>query len=520
MNVGDKEPTHLPTVGCLRQIKYENRKSSYYDSNEMMALWIMSTLDSFKKIIRLVSLLPLNVYYWSPEQDKYYKDYSRNERTVLSIDATGSIFKPVGVGNINLSKQIFFYSCVMASCYNESSVPIAQLISDSHTLDTIHKWLGTWAKDKKIPNEVVIDDSAALIGAAVKAFTKFNSTTEYVNDSFMKLEKQEPAPKKCFIRIDTSHFIKILFNLPCFKHIDQRVKFFYIKCLLEIKECDDYNTLKLILTDIITLALNKYDGVDIDGNKTRCEEAKDRLKKLRSFSRTIDTEIVIQDSKEIDNFESLKNSSFEDLEASCETVREVGVDVKSPKWFYDAIESEKLIITLTERDLNNVHDNLFYFPDFLNTLTRLVGQLPLWSNIMKNIYHSSILNPTSSNVESYFKNVKRHLCRIISKSDRYRVDEFFMKHLEFLSGELKGAISNLKEGKTKKATEKRERKKALPKTVKEEKNIEHAVESIFTENPSLIENWRGLATKREKRKTISEKETPKDAQVSKRMNMT
>lgn len=112
-------------------------------------------------------------------------------------------------------------------------------------------------------------------------------------------------------------------------------------------------------------------------------------------------------------------------------------------------------------------------------------------------------------MESYFKNVKRHLCRIISKSDRYRVDEFFMKHLEFLSGELKGAIGNLKEGKTKKATEKRERKKTLPKNVKEEKNIEHAVESIFTENPSLIENWRGLATKREKRKNISEKETPK-----------
>ncbi|KAL0861268.1 hypothetical protein ABMA27_008829 [Loxostege sticticalis] len=70
MNVEDREPTHIPTVGCLRQIKYENRKSSYYDSNEMMALWVMSTLDRYKIIIRLVSLLPLHVYYWSPEQDK------------------------------------------------------------------------------------------------------------------------------------------------------------------------------------------------------------------------------------------------------------------------------------------------------------------------------------------------------------------------------------------------------------------------------------------------------------------
>lgn len=51
--------------------------------------------------------------------------------------------------------------------YTKSSVPVAQLISDSHTLETIFKWLNIWNKNKTIPNEVVVDDSAALIGAAV-----------------------------------------------------------------------------------------------------------------------------------------------------------------------------------------------------------------------------------------------------------------------------------------------------------------------------------------------------------------
>lgn len=86
-------------------------------------------------------------------------------------------------------------------------VPITQMISGSHTLDTIHKWLEAWVKDKSIPNEVIVDDSSALIGADVKAFTPFDTTKEYIQNSYEQLEKSEPTPHSCFIRIDTSHFI-------------------------------------------------------------------------------------------------------------------------------------------------------------------------------------------------------------------------------------------------------------------------------------------------------------------------
>lgn len=53
------------------------------------------------------------IYYWSLAQDKYYEDYNQIMRTVLSIDATGCILKPVGTSNIAFSKQIFLYSSVM-----------------------------------------------------------------------------------------------------------------------------------------------------------------------------------------------------------------------------------------------------------------------------------------------------------------------------------------------------------------------------------------------------------------------
>lgn len=162
--------------------------------------------------------------------------------------------------------------------------------------------------------------------------------------------------------------------------------------------------------------------------------------------------------------------------------------------------------TLTEGDIKNGHDNLFYFPDFLNTLMRLVGQLSLWSNFMKNIFQSNISNLTSSNVESYFKTIKRNLRRINTKSDKYRVDEIFLKNLEFLSGELKIASSNITEGNKHLKAQKKPKNKTEAKNIKSVKD-EFTEESIFMENPKMIENWGGLTTKQRKKYKTTEKLT-------------
>lgn len=71
----------------------------------------------------------------------------------------------------------------MMSAYNESSMPITHMISDSHTLDAIYKWLDNWcnSQNNATPNEDIVDDASALIGAVEKSFTKFKSTAEYVN---------------------------------------------------------------------------------------------------------------------------------------------------------------------------------------------------------------------------------------------------------------------------------------------------------------------------------------------------
>lgn len=412
MDADDNEPPHMPTVGCLRQIKYEKKQSSYYDKNQTLSLWIMTRISPYKEVMKQISLYPFYVFYWTHLQEACCMKNKKLYKLVLSIDATGSIFKGFGPNNRMLvTKHIFLYVLIMKT--QESSVPVSQMISESQTMDTIFKWLQAWSKNNPVPDEVNLDDSSALIGATVKAFTKYDSTAEYVQASYTRLEHGESCIDQCYIRIDTSNFIKILFNLSCFTHSDSRVNFFYIKCLIELKNCDDYFKAKGIISDLIIICLN---GMNNRGIPSRCENSKIKLKKLTSF-REKDTEIKIEDNDQLNaTVANPSESLFKDTIQVSDRENTALTQQKSPQRFYDKIDAEKLIITLSDdNDLGN-HENLYYFPAFIVVLSRLIDQFPLWSNVMKSLYGSNIEKPTSSNVESYFKNFKRLLFKIDSKS--------------------------------------------------------------------------------------------------------
>lgn len=197
---------------------------------------------------------------------------------------------------------------------------------------------------------------------------------------------------------------------------------------------------------MITVCLHQRDGMK-NCDPTRCEIAKSRLKKLNSFG-VKDTEIEIEDNDKVNiNVEDVSNSIFKDSLKSntCERENVAPSDQKHPLWFYDKVDAEKLIITLSDENEDGNHENLYYFPKLIAVLTRLMAQFPLWSNVTKKLHKSNIDRPTSSNVlvEGYFKNIKKLLFQIGSKSQRLRIDEFIIKHIEYLTGELKIANSNL-----------------------------------------------------------------------------
>lgn len=400
MDEGDIEPVHLPKVGTLRQIKYEEKKAHYYDSNPTISLWIMAQTQPFSDLIRYIAIHPyVIVHYWLKEQENYYTKYIAKHKVILSLDATGSILKEFGpTYDMKITKHLFLYVCVIQTFQGKSSLPVSQMISESQTMETIVKWLSMWVAKKTPPHEVICDDSSALIGAAVKAFTNTKTTREYLDKSFQLLSENGSTSDQCYIRLDTNHFIKILYNLPCFKNVDPRVKYFYISCLREIKNSKEYEVIKNIVKDIVTLCLAKYIK-SAKGDILKSEVALKRLKTLSVFQKKHDTSEALteNENKESCDSNSTRAPEFDNPDQFNEADDHVthNSSTKSRvQWLVDYISSEKLINELEDEKFEDTA-NLYYMPSLVETLLRYVNQLPLWSNCMMNIYNSQNDTPTS-----------------------------------------------------------------------------------------------------------------------------
>lgn len=130
------------------------------------------------------------------------------------------------------------------------------------------------------------------------------------------------------------------------------------------------------------------------------------------------------------------------------------------------------------------YENIYYLPNFVTCFRKLLRRLPLWSNVMFPYITKADASDvaSSSNVESYFKNIKTLLLH--SRSGLMRVDDFVMKHTEYLSGELKAAnYTNFQ----KKECVDEDLKQSANEEINSE-NDDFNQESVFKSNPNLEEN--------------------------------
>lgn len=386
--VGDNhtfEPAIVPKLRTLNNLSYRNSLKSRAHSNPILSLWSLSATPPYNKFIKIISLVPF---------------YNNNLNVNLSIDATGSIIKPIvppETTNMKYKPKQKFLNIAVCET-SESNVPVSQMISETHTMKDIENWLEkTFRKVSQRVNEVTSDDSAAIIGAAVKVFTKFKCTNEYLSYCFSVLEKQcEFDETQCFLRLDTSHFVKNLYGLNCFKFVDWRVKQFYIKYLVLLKNCTNYDEIKEITKDLISLSLNKYENSDF-------EDVKRRLRNIVK-DRVFENNICFEDDVDLKSVECNEDK----LPDTDENQHFSSVD-----WFTNHVRMQMTRYSLETQ--NSLDNNMYYLPEFQETFERLLKKLPLWSNAMLQYFPDSKLSATSSNIESYFKNVKTLLLDCPSK---------------------------------------------------------------------------------------------------------
>lgn len=404
MQQGDLKPPHLYSTDVLRKAK-EQRKIKSLDITEKNPVKSLQVLKHgvWAGSIHDIGVDKFFVHYHSPSQMVVYKTHCQKKHVKLCIDATGTLVKKVR-HELQSSGHIFLYEAVMVCV--ETSVPVAQMLSERHDGNAILYWLNEWRRSgAPIPAEVIIDNSPALKSAVIRAFCEC-SVESYLQICYEYCLGNSSIVPRSYIRLDVAHFINAACRWP-FWSTRKNLKPFYLRCLgLLIKE-ENFETAQKTLKDILMVAISPFQ-LTKNGQPLTMEPSLQRLiVKIEGFS-----EILIPDQEE--------------EERSLPDVGEIASD--NPKTWARKI----LTSIVVESEVDCGRPNPYYLPEVAEKFVKLAVEMPLWSGLMKKACNSPHLTASSSNIENKFGKLKNSLLK--GETRPMRVDKFVCMHLKSVEG--------------------------------------------------------------------------------------
>lgn len=261
MEKGDPVPAHLPSENALRLIKCRDENTSTSTSNRFSkdALWALVELkcESYPDVIREISIYPFCVRYALPMQEEAYNLATKRKRSVVSLDATGTGLRTFRFLPVTTKKKMPVFLYTMGCHSTGKTIPIYQVLSDKHTLGFHVGWLTEWARKNKNVDEIIMDDSAALIGACVQAFTRCLNTNEYISQCWDCL-LFDASPPRVFIRLDRSHVVKSLHRLEILNKEDIRIRVLVKRVIGLLIVCESLDVAKITIRELFTVIRSEF----------------------------------------------------------------------------------------------------------------------------------------------------------------------------------------------------------------------------------------------------------------------
>jgi hypothetical protein len=446
---------NVPSLTTIRKIRSEKRLELRIKMDEYAALRNLQYHPDFSNVIKCLQTFPryLNIF-WSEEQQSIVNN---TKQYVLMIDATGSLVQDplkkeldsYAIKSPSLG-PIYFYLALMRSHENEKSVPVSQMLSQSHNANTTIQWLSSFADAvKNVPDEVWMDCSSMLMLAACKSYNNC-TTVEYLKYCYSALEG-EKFKIKTLIRIDKSHMCKIFARWKIWGRCGKDVKRFYVKILKTIVSEEDFSKAKLVIQNIIVIMESSFMNAHLQASF-------DFLQKY-------------VDSRKDDN----NDLEEKGVEADEENIMD-DVEISDVMWFDDVYLETKNQVAENDDQIGT--PNAFCLPAFKKDLSRVSKTLPLWSNIMMRVRSNSFPPTcTTSSLESEFKTIKHIILHNVKPP--LRSDVFMQLFLRHVSAQC--VIYNDMRKRQMKVIAKQPVKVAIDQAV-----LELSDEETFSE-----ENWKG-----------------------------
>lgn len=426
---GDDEPCLLPTTKTLTKQKYRMKlkeTESYLDPDPVLALVKMKSELENVKTIHNVAISPFYVMYSTPTQAALVKSQKRRSRITFSMDATGVSLRlsPLASKSDRTEKlkRCFLYVITLHQT-EDRSLPIYQMISQDHSSIQISNMLKMCSVENNhiTPNEVVVDQSAAILLALVETYTRFKSVHQYLDHCYdilqAKHENLDSEENNFYARFDRSHVCKsIQLSKELKKGVHKDTATFYKRLLGFLIQEPSKEKCENIMKKIFKVLYNRF----------LTEDVRQTVKELEVLSNQHKI-----DKMHIESESELPDTCFE---------TEYSDDKDKPKnkfqrWIFGMAQSAKTAANNNSSDDDGYDKNPYFADTLQKALVKFLTQLPLSGNIMNEAKGSNNLIPTSSSTESDFSVLKNDLFR---GSHGIRVDSFVNKHLVFTKGRLIG----------------------------------------------------------------------------------
>lgn len=360
--------------------------------------------DEIKEIV----FDPFFLIFWSQSQKFVYSQINKRGRTCISMDATGGLVSNDGMlpytesgKKISLPHIFLYLICVKNE--NGKSIPVAQMLSAQQDTKKINYFLERFSEEFQCPDEVVVDDSAALLKSCANVFGRCINIDEYLGKCFNVLDIGDiQRLPKCFIRLDVAHFVKNLHKSKVFSDVGYQVKHFYLSIIGGILQTSSFDAIREIIRHMLIIANYPLEGTLCDGYVLPTAESRIFLQR---FIRSHDIEFAIKEFRQADG-EILK-------EEGAEVYEDLVENSNCQEWFanccenilYDVNSIDASPVNLT----SNSTINHYCCPTVNNFLRKLVLRLPLWSFVMKDHFKSTAPTGISGDVESRFNLIKNNV---------------------------------------------------------------------------------------------------------------
>lgn len=309
------------------------------------------------------------------------------------------------------------------------------------------------------PDEIICDDSRALLAGFLRAYTKYSTNNEYA-DSFLK-NRELPA---LYLRIDVLHFIKLHVNF--LKSVRKDVAAFYKAGIGQLIMSNSFEAAEIIIRAPLTISQSRYDSRNEVGEISECATQKQIMDHI--FTATDIDESNFEPRNE-NNHGNKISTEFDDDETNIQPSLML-------TWAEKINISVNNIIKLTV----GTRDNDFWLPDIADKLVCDLAWLPLWSCVVQEKFGYDRCPASSASAEIEFNSIKNRMLK--EESIPIRVDSFVTINKNYQDGLVKIFDAAL-QGALKKANKK-------PSTNIHEFESSHHVYSSDTESVNKCETFK------------------------------